>query len=137
MVEASTLARLALFADLSAPELETIAHAVDEERYPRDARVLRAGISGANFHVILDGEAAVHIDGVDRVRLGPGEFFGEISILTGNPVLADVVVASEEMRCAVLPGPELRSLLLKHPPIALRMLEFGARRLRDTTQWAS
>jgi CRP-like cAMP-binding protein len=136
MVDADSLARLSLFADLSAAELAMIAHSLDEERYPRGAKALRAGISGANFFVIMDGEAAVNIDGEERSRLHPGEFFGEISVLTGVPTVADVVAASEELRCAILPGPELKPLLLRHPHVAVRMLELGAHRLRAANEWA-
>jgi CRP-like cAMP-binding protein len=135
MVDVDSLARLALFADLAAPELEAIAHAVDEERHSRGTKILRAGLSGNAFYVILDGEAAVIVDGTERARLRAGDFFGEISILTGVPVIADVLSESEELRCAVLPGPNLKPLLLQHPQIAIRMLELGARRLRATTLW--
>jgi CRP-like cAMP-binding protein len=135
VVDVDSLARLALFADLTAPQLEAIAHAVDEERYDRATKVLRAGLSGNSFYVILDGEAVVIVDGAERARLRAGDFFGEISILTGVPIIADVVAETEELRCAVLPGPELKPLLLHHPHIAIRMLELGARRLRATTLW--
>jgi CRP-like cAMP-binding protein len=135
VVDVDSLARLALFADLAVPDLESIAHAVDEQRYDRGTKVLRAGLSGNSFYVILDGEAVVLVDGVERARLRAGDFLGEISILTGVPVIADVVAESEELRCAVLPGPELKPLLLRHPQVAIRMLELGARRLRATTLW--
>lgn len=133
MIEAAVLSRLALFADLQGPQLQAVAELMDEESQPRDTRVLREGISGVNFYVITDGEAAVRVDGKDVARLHAGDFFGEISILTGDPVLADVVAASDELRLAVLPGPRLRPLLLQHPALALRMLETMSRRLRATT----
>jgi CRP-like cAMP-binding protein len=135
MIDTDSLARLALFADLTAPQLEALAHTVDEERHARGERVLRQGFSGSAFYVILAGEAAVQIDGHERARLAPGEFFGEISILTGEPVGADVVVTSEELRCGVLPGPELKPLLLAYPQVAVRMLEWSARRLRNANRW--
>ena len=73
----------------------------------------------------------------ERARLHPGDFFGEISILTGEATGADVTAVTEELRCASLPGSELRRLLLEHPMIAVRMLEAGARRLRSANLWAS
>ena len=136
MVDVDSLARLTLFADLGGPHLEELAHLLDDERHARGARILRAGISGSAFHVLLEGEAAVVIDGTERARLVPGEFFGEISILLGGPPVADVVVESEALRTAVLPGTELRPLLLRHPTVAIRMLELGARRLRAANTWA-
>ena len=136
MIDAATLSRLALFADLQGPQLQAVAEMMDEESFPAGARVMRVGISGGGFYVITDGEAAVLIDGQDRVRLHAGDFFGEISILTGDPVVADVVAASDELRCGVLGEQQLRPLLLSYPEVTLRMLEAMARRLRATTLWA-
>jgi CRP-like cAMP-binding protein len=135
VIDAAVLSRLALFADLQAPQLQAVAELMEEASFPRDTRVLRAGISGGGFYVITDGEASVRIDGRDRVRFHPGDFFGELSILTGDPVVADIVSVSEELRCAVLPEHRLRPLLLDHPHLGLRMLEAMARRLRATTLW--
>lgn len=135
MIDPESLARLALFADLAPPQLESVAHSMDEERHARDTRVLREGLSGNAFYVIVDGEASVRIGGGERARLHAGDFFGEVSILTGETVGADVVVASEELVCAVLPGPELKPLLLDHPNVAVRMLETSARRLRRANVW--
>jgi len=63
------IAGFALFADLTTPQLERIAHTFDEEVYTEGSRVLRQGISGSAFHIILDGEAAVVIDGEQRATL--------------------------------------------------------------------
>ena len=135
MVDVDSLARLALFADYSRPQLQAIAEIVDEEVYPRDARVLRRGLAGNGFYVILSGEASVRIDGEERARLVPGDFFGEASILTGDAPGADVVAQGDGLRCAVLPGEELESLLLAYPKIMLRMLAVGARRLQSANLW--
>ena len=129
------LAQLALFADLRWPELEAIAHTFDEEVFAQGQRVLRQGISGGAFYVILEGEAAIVIDGQERARLGRGEFFGEISVLIGGVPMADVR-AETLLRCLVLPGPQLESLLLEHPPVMLRMLQAVSRRLRDASRWS-
>ena len=69
----------------------TVAHTFEEHGYAEGERVLRQGLSGSAFHVILDGEAAVVIDGEQRATLGRGDFFGEVSILLGEPPVADVV----------------------------------------------
>lgn len=136
MIDAATLARLALFVDLPGPQLQAVAEMMDEESFDRGAKIMRTGISGSGFYVITDGEAAVIIEGQDRVHLRAGDFFGELSILTGDPVVADIVTASDELRCAVLPDHQLRPLLLAYPEVTLRMLEAMARRLRATTLWA-
>lgn len=131
-----TLGALSLFADLSRPQLEEIAHTFDEEVYPEGQRILRQGFSGNNFYVIAEGEAAVRVDGDDLARLGKGDFFGEVSVLLGEPPSADVV-ALRPLRCLVLPGPEVETFLVEHPRIMFRMLQASARRLRSTIQWRS
>lgn len=135
MIDVDNLARLALFADLTRPQLEAVAHAVNEERFPRGTRVLREGLSGSAFYVIVEGEASVQISGEERARLRPGDFFGEVSILTGDAPDADVVAASDELCAAVLAGPELEPLLIEYPKLAVRMLEIEARRLRSANRW--
>lgn len=131
---AERLGQLALFADLRWPELESVAHAFDEEVFAPEQRVLRQGLSGSAFYVILDGEASVTIDGVERRRLGRGEFFGEISALTGEPPSADVR-AETVLRCLVIPGPQLEGFLLERPSVTVRLLQAEARRLRDADRW--
>jgi CRP-like cAMP-binding protein len=128
------LAQLSLFADLTHPQLESVAHTFDEEVYPEGQRVLRQGLTGNAFYLVLDGEARVLVDGRERVRLSRGDFFGEISVLTGDPPSADVQAASL-LRCLVVPGPEVEPFLLDHPRVMFRMLQAEARRLRSTTGW--
>ena len=131
---ADMLAQLTLFADLGRPELESVAHAASEEVFGEGQRVIRQGLEGSGFYLILDGEAAVEIDGEERARLGRGEFFGEMSLLTGEPPTADIVAMSV-LRCVVIPGPQLKAFLLAHPSVMLRMLEAVMRRLRSANVW--
>lgn len=135
MVDRDSLARLALFADLAGPQLEALSLTLADERFPRGVRVVRQGLSGSSFYVVLEGAASVQIDGDERASLTPGDFFGEVSALTGEPTSADVVAASDELRCAVLAAEEVRPLLERFPAIAIRMLETGARRLRTANLW--
>ena len=85
------LAGLALFSDLERPQLQAVAHTMAEESCPAGQRILRQGFSGSGFFVILEGEVAVRVDGADVATLGKGDFFGEISLLLGEPPIADVV----------------------------------------------
>ena len=131
---AEKLSQLALFADLPRPHVEAVAHSFDEQVFAQGQRVLRDGLSGSSFYVILDGEAAVVIDGEERSRLGRGEFFGEISALTGGPPSADVI-ATTMLRTLVIPANELEAFLLERPTVMLRMLQTEARRLQAAGQW--
>jgi CRP-like cAMP-binding protein len=133
---ADMISGFTLFADLSRPQLESVAHTFDEEMFAEGQRILRQGFSGQNFYVILDGEAAIRIDGQDRARLARGDFFGEVSVLLGTPPTADVV-ALGALRCLVLPGQDVERFLIDHPRVMFRMLQAEARRLHATIQWQS
>jgi CRP-like cAMP-binding protein len=130
------LSQLALFADLTRPQVEAVAHTFEEEVFAQGQRVLRQGLSGGAFYLIMEGEASVQVDGGERARLGRGDFFGEISVLTGEAPVADVV-ADTLLRCLVVPGPELKSFLLEQPQVMLRVLRAEAQRLRNATAWQS
>ena len=134
MSVADTLGQLALFADLTPAQLEAVAHTHEEDVFAAGERVLRKGLSGGNFYVILEGEAAVDLDGQQLAKLGRGDFFGEISALTGDPPTNDVVAVTI-LRCLVIPAQQLERLLLDRPQFALRLLRLEARRLRNTLEW--
>jgi CRP-like cAMP-binding protein len=122
------LARLALFADLDGPQLQAVAHTMSEESFATGQRILRQGISGSGFFVILDGEVGVRVDGANVARLGRGEFFGETSLLLGEAPVADVIAVGP-VTALQLAGPDLRAFLLAYPPVMYRMLQAISRRL--------
>jgi CRP-like cAMP-binding protein len=128
------LARLSLFADLTHPQLEVVAHSFEEEVFAAGQRVLRQDVTGGGVYVILDGEAHVVIDGTERARLTRGDFFGEISLLTDSRPTADVIAASV-LRCLIIADTELKPFLLKQPTVMYRMLQIEARRLRAANAW--
>src|SRR6478672_1208111 len=128
------LADLALFADLSWPAIERIAHTFDEEAFEPGRRVLRQGLSGNALYIVLEGTATVHVAEVRVAHLGRGDFFGEISVFVGEPPSADVV-AETLLRCLVVPGTMLEPFLLDHPQVMLRMLKAEARRVRGGNRW--
>jgi CRP-like cAMP-binding protein len=129
-----SLGGVPLFADLPRPQLEEIAHTFDEEIVPEGQRVLRQGLSGSNLYVILEGEAAVILSGEEIARLSRGDFFGEVSVLLGEPPTADVT-ARTALRLVVIPGPKVRDFLLRHPKVMFQMLRTVTLRLRNTLAW--
>jgi CRP-like cAMP-binding protein len=130
---ADAIASMAMFADLARPQLLGVAGRFEESFFPEGARILRQGLTGSGFYVILDGEADVVADGQKRASLARGDFFGEVSVLLGEPPIADVV-ATRPLRCIVIAGPALEGFLLEHPKVTFRMLQAMARRLRNTTR---
>jgi CRP-like cAMP-binding protein len=130
------LSGFSLFADLTMPDLERVVEVFDEAWFAEEERVLRQGFTGSGFYIILDGTASIRVDGVDRGTLRPGDYFGEISCLLGQPPVADIV-AQSRLRCLVLPGAELQGFLIAHPHVSFRLLQGEARKVRTTTQWLS
>jgi CRP-like cAMP-binding protein len=131
---ADALASMTLFSDLTTPQLLGAAGRFEEAFFPAGERVLRQGLSGSAFYVILDGEAAVVVDGTQRATLSRGEFFGEVSILLGESPSADVM-ATRPLRTIVLAGPAVEGFLVEHPKVMFRMLQAQARRLRNANRW--
>ena len=128
------LAGLSLFGDLSRPQLEAVAHTFDEEFFSEGQRVIRQGFAGAGFFLILDGGASVHADGEQVASLTRGDFFGEVSLLLGEPPIADIT-ATGPLRCLVLAGSDLEEFLVQYPRVMYRMVQAQARRLRSAMQW--
>ena len=128
-----TLAGLAIFADLSRPELERVAHTLEERYFAQDERIFREGIAGSAFYIFLEGEAAVNVGGKRVNTLARGEFFVEISILLGEAPVADIV-AARPLRCLVLPGDLLKEFLQTNPRVCYRILVAEARKLSNVTR---
>jgi CRP-like cAMP-binding protein len=131
-----TLRRFNLFADLDRAQLEAIADPDSERSFAAGERILRRGMSGSGFYVILEGEAAVTLGEEELNRLRPGDFFGEISTLLGEKLTADIT-ATSPMRVLEIPGPKLEAFLLSYPKVMLRMLVTEARRLQEVLAWRS
>src|ERR1043165_1433680 len=89
-----TLRRFNLFADLDRAQLEAIADPDSERSFAAGERILRRGMSGSGFYVILDGEAAVTLGDQQLNVLRSGDFFGEISTLLGEPLTADITATT-------------------------------------------
>jgi CRP-like cAMP-binding protein len=133
---AESLSRFNLFADLDRIQLEAIADPDGERTFAAGERIMRRGMSGSGFFVILDGEAIVKVGDDELNRLHPGEFFGEISTLLGEPLTADVI-AQTPMRVLEIPGPKLEAFLLSYPRVMYRILLTEARRLQEVLAWRS
>ena len=79
-----------LFRGIDAAGLGAIAGAAIEVDFPADRVIARQGEIGTGFFVVVDGMVRVIRDGAVVARLGPGEFFGELSVLDGGPRVAQV-----------------------------------------------
>jgi len=122
------LRKIPLFDHCSKRELAGLAALVDELELPEGQTLAREGERGKEFLVLADGIADVASDGEVVNRLGPGDFFGEISLVTGEPRTATVTTRSPS-RLLIFSAPAFRSLLHDAPGIRSRVLAAAARRL--------
>jgi CRP-like cAMP-binding protein len=82
--------------------------------------------------MVVTGSASVVRDGEVLARLGPGDFFGELSLLDRQPRVASVT-ADEQTTCLALASWDFQKLLESEPGVALAVLQEVARRLRAVT----
>jgi CRP-like cAMP-binding protein len=92
--------------------------------------IVEEGATGAGFHLILEGEAAVLVGGRKRASLGPGDYFGEMALLDGGPRSA-TVKAMTPVHTLTLASWAFVPLVDKNPPIARKLLVELSRRLRN------
>ncbi|MCH8064341.1 MAG: cyclic nucleotide-binding domain-containing protein [Chloroflexi bacterium] len=85
------LQKVPIFQGLSARHLRLIAREAEEFQGPAGKMLARQGDMGREFILILDGSARVEIDGKQIARLGPGDFFGEMSVIDGKLRSASVI----------------------------------------------
>ena len=131
-----TLRRFNLFADLDRAQLEAIADPDSERSFAAGERIMRRGMSGTGFYVILEGEATVTLSGNELNRLRQGDFFGEISTLLDEPLTADIT-AETPVRVLEIAGPRLKAFLISYPQVMYRILVTEARRLQEVLAWRS
>src|ERR1700756_2771632 len=119
-----------LFSRCSKRDLGEIAALVDEVDLPSGRTLTREGGRGREFVVLAEGIADVEQDGERVNTLGPGDFFGEIALVTGGPRTATVTTRSP-VRALVLTSSAFRSLLRRDPRIKQRVLAAAALRLSN------
>jgi CRP-like cAMP-binding protein len=124
----ATLRRIALFSDLTDDELTALAGRVTGFTAPAGRVLIEIGQPGSGLFVIEEGEVEVELPGGASVRVGPGEFVGELALLTDDPHHARVRTATE-VRCLAIGRGDFATLLDEHPRVAVAMLPVLARRL--------
>jgi CRP/FNR family transcriptional regulator, cyclic AMP receptor protein len=125
------LGEVALFSACSRKELQLIAKRSTPTTVPAGKTLTTEGSAGREFFVIDSGSAVVRRGGRKVATLGPGQWFGELSLLDNAPRNA-TVVAETEMEVLVLTRPEFTGLLDEVPGLARKLLTAMARRLRES-----
>ena len=110
-----------LFEGLSDRELRDVLARARVVEHPADGEIVEEGRGGAGFHLILDGTASVVRGGQVRGTLGPGDYFGEISLIDGKPRSA-TIRAQSEVKTLSVPAWNFMPLLDAHPSMARKLL---------------
>src|SRR2546423_5801941 len=123
------LKKVPLFAGLDDRELEQIASTMRERRFSAGDTVTEEGAGGAGFFIVEDGAAEVTVEGQERGSIGPGDYFGEIALLTGSDRTA-TIKATSDMVCWGMTPWDFRPLVESNSVIAWKLLTAMADKLR-------
>lgn len=135
------LSQVDLFAGVSDRVLRRIAGRGETVNFQAHAHVVEQGSQvsgwaafspeGVRFYLILEGSANVEVHGIQRGTLRPGQYFGEASLIDGEPRSATVIAGPNGLSAFALSAWAFRPILEENPPIALAMLKVLARRVRE------
>lgn len=126
---AKALGATDLFSSLKPKTLGRVADSSRVIHHAAGTTVAREGESGVGLHLITEGTAEVSVDGVHRADIGPGVYFGEISLIDGRPRSA-TVVAKTELTTVSIPAWDFAPLLDTEPELGKALLLVLCKRLR-------
>jgi CRP/FNR family transcriptional regulator, cyclic AMP receptor protein len=124
-----------LFEELSKAELRKVAGLAKVFTFAEGETVTEEGTPGGRFHVIQSGHVRVVANGRTRATLGPGEYFGELSLIDGEARSASVI-ATEPLSTISIAEWNLRPLLKSQASIAYKLLVVMCRRARSVMKTA-
>jgi CRP/FNR family cyclic AMP-dependent transcriptional regulator len=127
------LEEVPLLAECTRRQLKAVARITEVIEVPAGTVLARAGEPGNEFYLIMDGSAKVEVSPRKRVRLAPGAYFGEMSLLDGGERSA-TVVAETPMRLLVIPLRDFATLLREAPELTQSLLATLSRRVRQAEQ---
>lgn len=126
----AVLEGVGLFAGLSKRHLRALARASVIGEYRDGEAIVKAGTSGSDLFVVLDGRVKVRLGRRTVGRMAVGDIFGEISLLDPGPRTADVL-ADGPTRCLHLSGGDFRTVVEADPKLAIELLRVVGRRMRE------
>lgn len=125
----SDLQRMSLFAQCSKPELQSLAQNSDEVDLPPNKVLITQGRPHDTFYLLLAGQVEVAVAGEQPRCLGPGDIFGEISMMDRGPATATVTTRSP-IRALVMSHAQFQNAVQANDKIALKVIAVMAQRLR-------
>ena len=127
------LAGTPLLAGVDPEGIAMVAQRMVEVDFPKDHVIARQGEVGTGFFLVASGSVRVVRDGQTIATIGPGDFFGELSVLDGRPRVAQVI-ANEPTTCLALATWDFEAVVKEQPAVALAVLRGLAGRLRGLTE---
>jgi voltage-gated potassium channel len=124
----SLVARVPLFADLDAAAVSQVMTLLYSQTFDVGDAIVRRGDPGSTMYFIASGEVLVEGEGAD-VKIGEGDFFGEIALFEHRP-RSHTVVALCRTRCLLLDRDDLERLGRRHPEIMRRVREVAKQRMK-------
>ena len=123
------IAKVPIFASCTSEEIAAIAGVAQDSFFQPAQIIVTQGTPGQAFYLILHGRVEILRDDVSLGAFGPGDFFGEMSLLDQAPRSA-TIRAIDQVSCLMLSSWDFKALLERHPSIAIKLLEVLSRRLR-------
>ena len=120
--------RVPLFADLGRKEVEQIANSMKERNFGEGETLTVEGRGGVGFFVIEDGEARVTVHDEQRAKLGPGDYFGEIALITEGARTA-TITAETPVTAWGMTMWDFRPLVEGNAQLSWKMLQAMAKQL--------
>ncbi len=117
------LRQVPLFSGLSQRQLKQLARGFKEREFRPGTSMVRQGeMSGVGFFVITGGEASVSVDGMEVAKLGPGDHFGELALIS-EQVRSATVTAEGHLQCLVMAFWDFRRFAQENPDVTWKLLQ--------------
>ena len=123
------LRRVDLLHGLTAKELQTVAELCKPATFREGENIVTQGEPSARLYIIIEGTADVRVHGEKVEQIGPGDYFGEIAVIDGEPRAA-TVTATSPLSALSLANFNVRFLLRTVPDIGFKMLRTACARIR-------
>jgi CRP-like cAMP-binding protein len=129
---AVALEQVPLLSELTQRDRQRLASTMKEHTFPAGREVVVEGKNGVGFFIITDGKAVVSVG--DRVlqAIGPGDYFGEMALLSGGQRSA-TVTADSELTCLTMTAWAFKSFVQDNPKVAWGLLQTLAQRVAEST----
>ena len=126
MTNQESLSLVPLFAGLTERDIAALAEQTRKKLYPAKQQILWSGEEGETLYIIVSGRVKVHCatesgSELTLAIMGPGEFFGELSLLDHSPRSADIT-AVEKTECVLLRSDALRDAIRQNPDLSWKLL---------------